>query len=324
MNRKYITLLIIFLSIILITLLGRNHFLLGTILIMGRWMFVLVGLIFLYTNKIRRLNRVLQLLNGCVLLTILIEYGWNKFNEQKTDNVQATTEVTIMTQNLFFKNKAIQTTIDKIKQHQPDILLVQELTENHTKKLNQSLNKAYPYCKIIALPGAYGLGIYSKYNIQTEQFLRNTDSIPFAQVVTFNINGKSIQLINTHMASPAKVLNKPIEFWSVLHSIYRLRDYQFQKIKNINRKGQYDVQILMGDLNTTRFEPMYRNLRMNWVDLFEVCGKGDRSNFPNTATISPFMTLDYILIKGEVKGITSSVVPGGSSDHLALFGRIKL
>lgn len=53
-------------------------------------------------------------------------------------------------------------------------------------------------------------------------------------------------------------------------------------------------------------------------------GSGFGFNFPHTNTVIPFLTLDYILAKGSAKCISSKVLQGGSSDHLAIMSTIEI
>ncbi|WP_157446867.1 endonuclease/exonuclease/phosphatase family protein [Cytophaga aurantiaca] len=85
-----------------------------------------------------------------------------------------------------------------------------------------------------------------------------------------------------------------------------------------------DVSILIGDLNTTPYEPLYRNLRNTWVDVFNEVGEGNSSTFPNTSKATPFLRLDYILIKGAATPVSAKVLNSGSSDHLGLVGKVKI
>lgn len=316
--------IVVFSIIALTCFFGRNHFIFGTILIVGRWAFVAFGILFLYLSTKRIIPKNLQILVSTTLVFILMEYGWNKFDEQTLRKEGTDTQVSLMTYNLFFKNRSPRSSIQKIKESNPDILVVQELTPDMEANLNNSLGKIYPYKKTLALRGTHGIGVYSKHRILTSQLLRNDSKLPFAQVVEIEINAKKIQLINAHLASPAIAVENTENFLPLLASNYELREYQIQKVNSLIQEEEFDAQILIGDLNTTKYEPLFRKLKSNWVDLFDISGIGSPLNFPNSSNTNPILTLDYILLRGNLNGIEAKVIEGGSSDHLAVIGKIEM
>lgn len=258
------------------------------------------------------------------LLFILLEFGWNKFGEQTLVNSGRQAQVSLMTYNLFFQNKNPDSSIQNIKEANPDILVVQELTPKMEVNLNNSIGKNYPYKNTLALRGTHGIGLYSKHPILSNQLLKNDGNLPFAQVIEMKLNSKKIQLINVHFASPAIAVENPQNFLTLLASNYDLRERQLQKIHTLMEQGAFDVQILIGDLNTTKYEPLYRKLKTDWVDLFDISGIGSGLSFPNSSNTRPMFTLDYIFLRGNLNGIEAKVIQGGSSDHLAVIGKVEM
>ena len=96
------------------------------------------------------------------------------------------------------------------------------------------------------------------------------------------------------------------------------------KKAQIKTKSDFDCQFLVGDLNTIEFEPIFRELTYDWVDLFDKSGSGFGLNFPNSGKTEPLIRLDYIMATGEVLEISSKVIEGGASDHLAVLAKVKL
>lgn len=317
-------LIIAFITFVACLLIFRNHFILGTALILGRWGILLVGalLFFLSTKRITP-KRLQYILLGSLLL-IGLEFIFTKLNEASPQEVSTDTEVTLLTYNLFFKNKNPDVILNQIKQTNPDILVVQELTPAWVAILSKSLGQVYLYKRIYADKGTHGIGVYSKYKLSNDTLLLNDSKKPFAQIVTTRILNKKIQIINTHSASPAAAVEHPENFLSLFSTNYTLRENQFEKIEQLLKSNPSDAYILIGDLNTTHYEPIYRNLRSNWVDVFTEVGEGSNKTFPNTSRSKPFLTLDYILIKGAIAPVSSKVLGSGSSDHLGLVGRVKI
>lgn len=319
-------LIALFLPIVFVLLLCRDYSLPGTFLNFGRWIFVFFNVCFLYLSTRHSSANLFSTFLKISLLALLLKYGWNKIHEASLVDSVYTTELSLMTYNIYFKNKQPAVAIAKIKAANPDILLVQEMTPAWEKELNVALRKTYPYKQTIPLGGAYGIGIYSKYKLSNYQSLRHKNKLPYAQIVECRIKKRNIQIINTHLTSPAIAVENPDNFFPLLLKNYQMRKEQLGEIKKFidGNQQKIDVQLLVGDLNTMKYEPLFRGLKKDWVNLFDKVGQGWGFTFPRTAKIPPLLTLDYILVKGKAQAIEAKVIEGGSSDHLALFGKIKI
>jgi len=316
-------LIIAFITLVACILLFRNHFIFGTALILGRWGFLLIGLLLFFLSTKRITPKRLQYILLGSLILIGLEFTFTKFNEASPKEVSSDTELTLMTYNLFFKNKNPNVILNQIKETNPDVLVVQELTPAWAGILSKSLGQNYTYKKIYADKGTHGIGVYSKYKLSNDTLLLNESKKPFAQIVTVSVLNKKIQLINVHTASPAAAVEHPKNFLSLFSLNYTLREKQFKQIEYTIEHNISDITILIGDLNTTPYEPIYRNLRNTWVDVFNEVGEGSNKTFPNTKS-APFLTLDYIFIKGATTPLSAKILSSGSSDHLALTGKIKI
>lgn len=279
----------------------------------------------LYVWK-NRAGRYLKLCFFLLISIFILEIINKVFLEEGLQNAADPIELKVMSYNLFFKNKRLSSSLAIIKEANPDILFVQELTPIWANAIENKLGKSYPYKIIKPLRGTHGIGIYSKYKLTGSKTLNNSSQKPYAIVTDLSIPNKKIQLINTHLASPAIAVENKGRFIPLYSSNYKLRKKQLSEINKLatEKSSYYDCQLLIGDLNTTKYEPIYKSLKWNWVDTFDKSGSGFGFNFPHTNTIIPFLTLDYILAKGSGRCIESKVIQGGSSDHLALISTIQI
>ncbi|RAW02340.1 endonuclease/exonuclease/phosphatase family protein [Pseudochryseolinea flava] len=303
----------------------RSHYLLGTMLIVSRWFLFLTSAIFLYTSRNRIAARWIRPGLVAVMIVVLVEYRWNTIQEERLLDHTASVTVSLMTYNIFFKNSSKALSLKVIKEKDPDILFVQELTPEWASQIKRSLGQRYLYTRETVLRGTHGIGVYAKFPIVKSELLGNATR-PFAQIVTLNVHGKELQVVHTHLASPAIAVEKPARFFSLLSENYTARLEQLKQINDrvLTTEMTCYAQLLIGDLNTTYFEPIYRDLKRDWVDLSGVPLTPTRANFPNTSKLGPIITLDYIFGRGRVSTININVVQGGSSDHLAIFGKIRL
>ncbi|MCG8700403.1 MAG: endonuclease/exonuclease/phosphatase family protein, partial [Bacteroidales bacterium] len=309
----------------IVFIVGRNSLWLGSALIICRWPLFILGIWFFYRLSKRNVNFMWKLILLISLTALPLEEAYNLILQERIKKTNGEEHMSVMTYNLLFVNKWPLAITNNIKQNNPDILAVQELTPRWKKILAREIGSAYKYSNTLPLNGAYGIGIYSKHPITNVSFLETNNGRPYAQVATINKGSKEIQFINTHLTSPAIAVGNPNRFTELFAANYRMREQQVKEINHLaKRDSNFDVQILTGDLNTTRFEPLYRKIRRHWVDIYRRKGKGRGVNFPNTDKRKPIITLDYIMARGKVQVEETRVIQGGSSDHLAVFGKIKL
>jgi endonuclease/exonuclease/phosphatase (EEP) superfamily protein YafD len=307
-------------------LIGKNHFLLGTALNLLRW-FLLTCLVFLFlvalksTASTRHKSALLIL-----TLSVLGEFFSSKFSESSLEDPLGSRSINIASYNLFFRNNALEPTLDIIDFEDMEILALQEFTPNGSRHVESIIGSKYKFRRTLALEGTHGLALYSKFPILESSVIRNEQNQPIALVVSLSIEGTIIQVINAHLASPAIAVENPDKFFTLYSENYELRKKQLSVIKQLveNEQEKYSCQILIGDLNTTCYEPIYRDALKTWQDLFSIAGTGSRANFPNSSKTPPFLQLDHIFLRGSVSGEQMIVLEGGYSDHLAVKGRFKL
>ncbi len=323
LNTFSIIIIVFFSLFIPVLITFRNHFLFGTALIVGKWIFILLAFYFLRLSSKRDSPRWLKQSLYFTTFFLIAEIGVSYFQSYSLDSNSSEKEVSLMSYNLFFKNRSPNQIIQLIKRHNPDILVVQELTPKWKIQLNNSIGSIYQFKRLKSLRGTHGLGIYSKYPIIKSRYIPKK-SRPFAQVVELNIDTKKIQIINTHLASPAIAVENPDRFLSLFKKNTQQRTEQFETINAEIDNNKFNAQIIIGDLNTTVYEPLYRNIQNEWSDLNSTDGSMFNFNFPNTRKLGPIIMLDYIFLRGNVNGEDFKVIQGGSSDHLAILGKVKI
>ncbi|BDD05236.1 endonuclease/exonuclease/phosphatase family protein [Aureibacter tunicatorum] len=311
-------------SLACFSVIGRDNFLLGTFLILFRWVLFLIALLVFYLLYKRQSKRKWKTIPIATMLILLLELSWTNIGKESLKASGKTTEISFMTYNIFFKNHQPKSSINIIKKKNPDIIAIQELTPKLKQLLDKQLSSEYRYKKTLAMKGTHGLGIYSKYKITSNEFLYNSNNLPYAQVLTVSVNKIKMQVTNVHLASPAIAVENPNKFLPLYLNNYEHRKNQLARINGKADEEQFDAQILLGDLNTTHYEPLIRELESQWVDLHSVSGTNQRFNFPNSAKIPPILTLDYIFAKGKINPVNAEVLHGGGSDHFPIYGKVSI
>lgn len=294
---------------------------------MARFPLFISGLFYSYRLvKAYKENQWLTRLLVLITVGLLIEYSWVKHSEYRGDEKSEGRSLSLMTYNLYFKNKHKESSVKIILNANVDLLVLQEITLSWNAELSRSIGHIYPYSKVIALNGTHGTGIYSKYPLTDHTILNNSAKLPIAQVVNVGIGDKKLRLINAHLASPAIAVENPDDFFQLYMKNYEIRKSQLDRINTLVMRDEkeFDCHILIGDLNTSRYEPIFRDLTSYWYNLSNITKFSYGANFPNSAKVPPVLSLDYILLRGQFTGEHFSVVGGGGSDHLAIKGTVKI
>ncbi|MDN5200924.1 endonuclease/exonuclease/phosphatase family protein [Fulvivirgaceae bacterium BMA10] len=325
LGRISLTLLIIF-TIFLIY--QRDHFAFGTLLSFLRWpLFVLFGTLLIINLRQGQPFKLTLFMLG--LLSVIGEWYWIKLNNrslQAHDSKLQGKDLSILSYNLYFRNQHPESIIMEIQEADPDVIVVQELT-THWDSLLRTRLKKYPYYDTKPLRNTYGLGTYSKFPLTKTEFLAKQPNKPYAQFVEIDFGDKNILLCNVHLASPAWAVENPNNFFTIYEKINEQRKNQLIEIEQYFNQENYQqsIQILAGDLNVFKLEPIYRDLLKNWLNLYNEKGSGLGTTFPNAHNFpNTFITLDYILFRGETVPLNFSVLDQGSSDHFGIMGKLGL
>lgn len=311
----------------LILIYFRDELIMGTALIGSRWFLVFLFILFLWVAGKKRYHTIWKTTVVFGLLAVLTEFAFTIYHTQSLTGVSAKpSELSVLSYNLYFKNKSQSSCLKVIEKADADIVALQELTPQWKSYLDKHLYNKYPYRKCYAIKGAHGIGVYSRYPLSRQTFLNKKTNLPYAQLLEVEFNNKKIQLINCHLESPAIAVENPEKFLPLYTTNYGLRKEQMGNISQSVKKSekQFDAHILLGDLNTTIYEPLYRDIQSDWVDLYSLSDFSFRFTFPNTHKLMPFLTLDYILLRGKAEKGQLNILEEGSSDHLPVFGTIKL
>jgi endonuclease/exonuclease/phosphatase (EEP) superfamily protein YafD len=313
---------IVIASVAFLLLCCRNHFYFGAVFIATRWVLFALGVLVLLA--LRKKVRTPRFIIMAVLVSALVlEFVWCQLLFASLKPPAGNTPISMLTYNVYFKNKTPELSLQLINAHKVDIMAFQEVDMAWKIWLDKALNATYPYKSVKAVYGTHGLAIYSKYPILSDTTLLNQKQQQVAQFVELLVGKQRLLVVNVHLASPAAALEHPDYFWKLYRKSFYLRKEQYQEVNQwINTLyPNTQLRVLTGDLNTMRIDPMFRTIKQDWVNLHEEVGNGFGLTFPNMAKRKTLITLDYILLQGQVKPISCEVLKGGSSDHFGVLGK---
>lgn len=231
-----------------------------------------------------------------------------------SDNYQAkdvpTINLKLMLANVEAKNKSNDKLIESVESANPDIVILQEMTEKWWKQI-QSLTVNYPHFKALPRSGGSGLVLLSRFPIEEANVLQLDESTHPAIFAKINLEGTTLSLLTLHPPTPMR------------SDKFTNRNKQFAESALI-MKAAPNPKLLIGDLNVTMWSPYF-------ADLIEESGLRDvrkgRGIYPSWHSFLPGslrIPIDHCLI-GE--GIEVSDVGLGDytgSDHFPLIVNLKI
>lgn len=235
----------------------------------------------------------------------------------------------LMSWNSLFLNKDVAAFNQAITELQPDLIALQELGAPLTDNLRATWQEAYPYMELYPAATPAGMGIVSRYPFRTTtlpDFDEETGCN--CQVVTVEIEGQTVTLINAHPWPPKIEFSFP-HHWSNLLALNAVnQDPIFDQL--LAQIAQVDGPLLVaGDMNTMPFQPNVQRLQSILTDTFVEAGSGLGYTFPADGTAYhlpsiPFMRIDYIFHNAAWRATTTNVDTITGSDHRYIIADLVL
>ena len=230
------------------------------------------------------------------------------------DNYQAKdvpkVNVRLVLSNIEAKNKDRESLIESINSANPDILVLQEVTEGWWRKI-QHLTDIYPHFKAHPLSGGGGLALFSRFPIEQADVLQLDSSPHPAMFAKINLDGTILTVLTIHPPTPMR------------SDKFTNRNKQFAESAAI-MKSAPNPKVLIGDFNTTMWSPYF-------VDLIADSGLRDvrkgRGLYPSWNTILPnFMRIpiDHCLVGDTIEVGNVELGDDTGSDHYPLIVDLKI
>lgn len=189
------------------------------------------------------------------------------------------TAFTVFSANLFKRNPSIARHIELIRNHQPDILCLQEFSPHFAQELLESVGDEYPYRALRPEKGSYGYGVLSRYPIEETGFWDRPGIKAWGQRVCVTLpTAQKVELYNVHLFPPMAddAFVKGIT-WS-----FRAREGQIGVMQTeIAERGL--PALVIGDCNFNDTSDAYRLAAQTWTDSWQLAGEGSRYTWPTLA-----------------------------------------
>jgi len=310
-------------------LLFPSNYLLGTALMILRWPSALL-LGWLTLRQWRGQRALKKRLWPLLFLFLLLTESWvlsaGRFRSEPLADEASSKPLTIMSYNLLFAGGNPAATLERIRTSEADLIALQELTPAWERRLDSLLKTRLPFKSARANRGTHGFAIYSRYPLGQADYPLNFAGRPFAQCLRVILQPETapLELCNLHLASPSGALHeRGLDRIRALNQNESTRRTQWQTL--LAREGAKKPQLIVGDLNTTEYEPLHRKMLESFTDAIDSLPGTWRASptWPNLVrAIPPLVRIDYVLVSAGIQPIAGGALKGGGSDHLAIVAKI--
>lgn len=214
--------------------------------------------------------------------------------------------LTLLVANILSDNTNYEEVLSYIREREPDVILIQEVSPEWMEALRPLLEEQYPHALFDARFDNFGMAVLSR--LSTEHIERIDPlgfEIPIMETL-FKINGREVSVLNYHTLPPVS------------------REYIEKRNRQLAYIGDYvaqneDLVIVSGDMNVTPWSPVYRDALAD-ADLVNTRqGFGVMPTWPARGLMIPVVPIDHCLVSPEIVVTHMERGPRWGSDHRALW-----
>lgn len=286
---------------------------------------VAIGILFLAVFFVKRLSTPSTLLFVCLLSCIGINasfiLNYTPFVKKQVPSFDGQTvnskdKVSILVANVHINNKNSKAFIDAVLAKDPDLVLVME-TNKWWQEALQPLRKKYLYSIEYPLENSYGIMLYSKHVLQSEEimFLKHAD-VPSLHAKVQLLNGGEFYFHGVHPVPPVPSSKYP-DNSNEQHNYGELN-----KLAEILAKQTLPL-IVAGDFNDVAWSNTQRVFRKNSKLKDVRVGRGLYNSF-NAHSSFMRWPLDHVFVTKEFRLVTLERMDNFGSDHFPIYVKLVL
>jgi endonuclease/exonuclease/phosphatase (EEP) superfamily protein YafD len=228
----------------------------------------------------------------------------------------------VLTYNALISNVAYDAVEAMIREQQPDVIAVQELSHEMAAEITARVGSDYPYQLLHPWSDPRGMGIWSRYPIASSTTLTLYDWENWAQYAQLDVGGRAVHFWNLHLW-PIGTLDRTIFARNLI------RQHEQAEQLGATVAGLEGPVLVAGDLNASPTNRTYALLNQELDDAWREAAFGPGFTFPAPGTalpgVPPFLRIDYLWTKGPLTALEVRVLDSGAgSDHLPLVGEFAL
>lgn len=221
-------------------------------------------------------------------------------------------DLRVVSYNTFVGAPGEEHVLALVAQHEPDILLLQEVFPPRQAALERALADRYPTQVTVQSPGVGGVSVFSRHPVvETRAILDATDRSRSTELVVLDVDGQHVQVVPVHLISPCPRCGA-----GILERLELEGDVRRAEMGTVLAALDPDLPaIIGGDLNSTdRSEPYRRLTAGGFRDPQREAGRGPGFTWPHGGPVGALLRIDWVLVRGLVP-VGATVGDGGPSDH---------
>lgn len=213
------------------------------------------------------------------------------------------TRIRICQLNVNFGNQSYARTADYIRSHNPDVVLIEELTDEWAKAIARELPE-YRYGVIATRQDPFGIGVFSRIPTEKNETRYLANYVYPANVCDFALNSTKLRLVHVH-ALP-----------TISATFYDAHCKQLADLaKMLNSEGT--SLIVSGDFNSPAWSGLMQSIMANGKLHSAASSHGWKPTWP-TAFRQAGVGIDHCLVDDKVQADSFEVGPDVGSDHYPL------
>ncbi len=305
LQKKLLTLLVAGLLLVsTLAFLDRFNWLLF-LLNQFRVQYLWLGLVCLVWTGLRRDKRLFAM-SALSLLMNVFGTGLHSFYLPQalasSSNAANLTKLRLLEMNVEYINRRHADAAEFIKNTNPDVIVIEELTPLWLNALNPVL-KEYPYQRIAPREDTYGNGVFSRIPIResiTKEFGERKH--PLIKV-DLDFGNRIVSVVHTHLQGPVS----PRYYKMHLDDAAGVREFL---------QGSGENVILCGDMNTASWCYPLSGVVSDAKLLDTRLGRGIQLSWPTQKkTIIPLLPIDNCFVRGNIRVTDRTLGPSFGSDH---------
>jgi endonuclease/exonuclease/phosphatase (EEP) superfamily protein YafD len=257
-----------------------------------------------------RWSVVLVALNAALLLLPLL-WSADAADRQAFGQAQASTgqrDIKVVTFNLYTRNHETESIAQFLLQEDADIVLLQEVTEQHFTVLSATLSARYPFWELCLVQGACRQAIFAKRPWVSVEHLRRDDQTPEMISVLFDDGERgALRVHGVHLATP-----------------YRPRQARQTDHLIAKANAAQGPVLLAGDLNMTPWSYGLQRLLASTGLRRHATFLRSWPMLGNYRLPVPAFLIDHVLTTPDIKAVSIRTGPYLGSDHLPIIAVLRL
>lgn len=252
-----------------------------------------------------------------VTASLAVQVSWYYLG--RSGEIGQHADIRILSSNLH-SGQADAVTLVEFAGSNADVITVTELTPEAANRFSQAgIDEAFPYSHLRTAPGTGGIGMWSRYPLNTPLSYPRNSRFQM-RAVRLRVPGVRFDplLASAHIVSPVGGDRKTVDDWNLGMAGAK------EQLNSFARAAGPAAVIIGGDFNSTPDVHQFRDLLTNgYSDAVEQTGAGFAPTYPSNTWYPPVIVIDHVLTRNAVATAIRTVdIPG--SDHRALLATIKV